>query len=183
MELTPRYNYFCAHLILLFVQDFTMDQDLEKAIREFYEEKKPIAACCISPILVAKALGKNVGGPGCVVTVGGDSAVEDSIKALGNDVAQAKVTEAFVDAKNRVVTTGAYMFRNPQPHEVYQGIGEMINEMIKLSRTTSSSSKEVDWDFQDYYALKIKKIDPKDWSFIKKETQAKIEEEKRKAKM
>jgi hypothetical protein len=116
------------------------------------------------------------------MTVGGDTQAEDSIKAQGCDIAQAKVTEAFVDAKNRVVTTGAYMFRNPAPHEIFQGIGEMINEMIKLSRTTGSgSSKEIDWDFQDYYALKIKKIDAKDWSYIKKETQAKVEDEKKRA--
>ena len=37
----------------------TIDPDVVKALDNFYLNKKPIAACCISPIILAKHFGKN----------------------------------------------------------------------------------------------------------------------------
>jgi len=123
-----------------------------------------------------------IGGPGITVTLGGDTTVEDHVKALGNEVASSKINEAIVDSKNRIITTPAYMAKNPAPHEIHAGIGEMVNEIVKLSRGAqqASQTQEVDWDFQDYFHLKIKKIEPKEWEFIKKEMKQKLEDEKKK---
>lgn len=72
------------------------------------------------------------------------------------------------------------MLKNPSSFEVFTGIGELVNEMTNLSRTRSSSSSTIDWDFQDYYYLKILKIAPEEWAFLKKEMQQKAEDEAKK---
>lgn len=36
----------------------TVDPKVEKVINDFYNKKKVIGACCISPMLLAKTLGK-----------------------------------------------------------------------------------------------------------------------------
>lgn len=164
-------------------KEFTVDPEVARVIKEFYEERKPIAACCIAPVVLAKVLGTAAGGPGITVTLGGDSTVEEHVKALGNEVAQAKINEAVVDSKNRIISTPAYMAKNPASHEIHAGIGEMVAEIVKLSRGAqqASQTQEVDWDFQDYFHLKIKKIEPKEWEFIKKEMKQKLEDEKKKA--
>ena len=38
--------------------NFKVDEDIEKVLLSFYEEGKPIGACCIAPIILAKVLGK-----------------------------------------------------------------------------------------------------------------------------
>lgn len=46
--------------------DCTVDPKVEKVLKEFYELKKPIALCCIAPILAARLFGKN----GVEITLG-----------------------------------------------------------------------------------------------------------------
>lgn len=47
-------------------KDCCVKPDVEKVIKAFHQAGKPIAMCCISPVLAAKVL------PGCEVTVGHD---------------------------------------------------------------------------------------------------------------
>lgn len=47
-------------------KDFSVKPEVEKVIKSFHAAGKPIAMCCISPVLAAKVL------PGCEVTVGHD---------------------------------------------------------------------------------------------------------------
>jgi len=39
--------------------NFKVDEEVEKVLLSFYQEKKPIAACCITPIILAKVFGKH----------------------------------------------------------------------------------------------------------------------------
>ena len=38
---------------------FKVDDEIEKVLLAFHNEKKPIGACCITPIILAKVFGKN----------------------------------------------------------------------------------------------------------------------------
>ncbi len=49
---------------------FDVKEDVEKIIKDFYNNQKIIAACCISPILLARVLGKKYNGPGLTLTLG-----------------------------------------------------------------------------------------------------------------
>ncbi|XP_075429109.1 glutamine amidotransferase-like class 1 domain-containing protein 3, mitochondrial isoform X1 [Ascaphus truei] len=114
-------------------KDCTVLPAVEEIIKGFHAAKKPIGLCCISPVLAAKIL------PGCEVTVGCDTECEkwphagtaNVIKQLGCEHVNKQVNEVHVDAKNKLVTTSAFMGNSPI-HEIYDGIGEMVQSVLKL---------------------------------------------------
>lgn len=109
----------------------TVNPDVERVIKGFQKAGKPIALCCIAPVLAAKVLGKSAGGPGCSVTIGADAATAGAIAKMGSTNIAKSVTEAVVDDKNKVVTTPAYMC-DARPHEVFEGIGRMTEAALRL---------------------------------------------------
>jgi enhancing lycopene biosynthesis protein 2 len=112
----------------------TVNPDVERVIRGFHAAGKPVAMCCIAPVLGAKVLGRAAGGPGVEVTIGDDAGVAAAISAWGSTNIVKKVTEAAADEANRLSTTPAYMYGEASPWEVYQGIGAMIEQMIAMIR-------------------------------------------------
>jgi enhancing lycopene biosynthesis protein 2 len=113
--------------------DCAVDPDVERAFRGFHKSGKPIALCCIAPVIAARLLGTAAGGQGCTVTIGDDAQTAAAIGKMGCTNTAKGVTEAVVDAKNRIVTTPAYMC-DSGPHGVFTGIGRMIDETMKLIR-------------------------------------------------
>jgi enhancing lycopene biosynthesis protein 2 len=105
--------------------------DAERAIKAFHAAKKPIGLCCIAPVLAARVLGKRKGGPGVKVTIGTDAATADAIAVMGSTNVPRGVTEAYTDEANRIVTTPAYMC-DARPHEVFEGIGAMVEGVVGL---------------------------------------------------
>jgi enhancing lycopene biosynthesis protein 2 len=105
--------------------------DVERVIREFHGSGKPIALCCIAPVLVARVLGTRQDGPGVKVTIGTDAATGEAIATMGSQNIAKGVTEAFVDERHKIVTTPAYML-DATPWEVFQGIGAMAEAFAKL---------------------------------------------------
>lgn len=102
--------------------------EVQHAIQDFYNAKKPIAAVCIAPVLLAKALGKD----GVTLTIGNDSETAQEIQKTGAHHKSCPVTEAVVDTKHRLVTTPAYMYGSAKPHEVAQGIARLAAELKTL---------------------------------------------------
>ncbi|XP_071268093.1 glutamine amidotransferase-like class 1 domain-containing protein 3, mitochondrial isoform X1 [Salvelinus alpinus] len=115
-------------------KEFTVQPQVEKLIKGFHAAGKPLAMCCISPILAAKVL------PGCEITVGQDKECErwphaktaTSMKELGCKHVNKKVGEVHIDVKNKLVTSSAFMCNAPV-HEVFDGVGVMITELLKLA--------------------------------------------------
>ncbi len=112
--------------------DCTVQPDVERVIKAFHAAKKPIALCCIAPVLAARVLGTRAGGPGCKVTIGTDSATAEAIATMGSSNIAKGVTEAFVDESNKLITTPAYMDAAATPWQVYEGIGRMIEGFERL---------------------------------------------------
>lgn len=106
--------------------------EVERAIKAFHAKKKPIGLCCIAPVVAARVLGGKNGGPGVTVTVGNDAAVGSAIAAMGSTSVPCEVTRAWVDSAHKIVTTPAYMC-DARPHEVFEGIGEMIERVVALA--------------------------------------------------
>lgn len=56
----------------------------------------------------------------------------DALKEMGCKHVNKDVEEAHVDVKNKLVTTSAFMCNAPI-HKVYDGIGVMVKETLKLA--------------------------------------------------
>ncbi|KAF2978747.1 hypothetical protein EK904_007652, partial [Melospiza melodia maxima] len=112
----------------------SVSKEVEAVLRAFHAAHKPIGLCCISPVLAAKIF------PGCEVTVGHDTECEqwpyaktaEAMKELGCRHVNSQVTEAHVDARNRLVSTSAFMCNAPI-HQVHDGIGSMVREVLRLA--------------------------------------------------
>lgn len=124
--------------------NFKIEADTEKVIKDFLDAKKPIGAICIAPVLVAKVLANN-NRDGCQITVGKeDKQAMDCITACGSHPVQLDVDAVHVDETNLIVSTPAYMSRNPAPHEVYDAIGALVEEVCRLAAKSSASSSGED---------------------------------------
>jgi enhancing lycopene biosynthesis protein 2 len=51
---------------------FTVEKEVERVLKDFHQNKKQIAACCIAPILLGKAFAISNGGPGAKLTLGSE---------------------------------------------------------------------------------------------------------------
>lgn len=101
---------------------------VEKAILDFYNQSKPIAAICIAPTLVAKVLGsRHVN-----VTIGNDPETAKEIEKTGAQHVDCPVTDYITDREHKVITTPAYMY-SAKPHEVFQGISGLVKEFIEMA--------------------------------------------------
>jgi len=116
------------------VASCSVDSDVERILKEFHAARKPIGLCCIAPVLAAKVI------TGCEVTVGSDKEEDGkwpyagtamAIASMGAKHLNKAVTEAHVDTANNIVTTPAYMC-NTALHEVFDGIGKMVDNVMKL---------------------------------------------------
>lgn len=114
--------------------DLKVIPDVERVLKEFHEAKKPVGLCCIAPVLAAKVI------PGCEVTVGSDeeeggkwpyAGTAGAIEKLGAKHVKKAVTEAHVDMNNKIVTAPAFMCETGV-HEIFDGIGEMVTNVLKL---------------------------------------------------
>ncbi|MBX3316146.1 MAG: isoprenoid biosynthesis glyoxalase ElbB [Phycisphaeraceae bacterium] len=114
-------------------QNCSVDPDVQRTIKGFRSLKKPIGLCCIAPVLAAKVLGTTAGGSGCRLTIGTDEQTSTAIKAMGATNVPTPATDAVVDEANQIVSTPAYMC-DASIHEVYTGIGKMIDAVVALAR-------------------------------------------------
>ncbi len=113
--------------------DCTVIPEVVRVIKDFHASKKPIAMCCIAPVIVARVLGRRMNGPGCRVTIGTDSATANAIATMGSENIAKSVKETCIDEVNKLITTPAYMY-DATPHEVFEGIGKMIDVLTAMVR-------------------------------------------------
>jgi enhancing lycopene biosynthesis protein 2 len=102
---------------------------IEKAIRDFYKQSKPIAAICIAPTLVAKVLGSE----GVSLTIGNDEETAAEIAKTGAHHETCPVTDYITDREHKVISTPAYMYGDAKPHEIFQGISGLVKEFIEMA--------------------------------------------------
>ncbi|XP_061139192.1 glutamine amidotransferase-like class 1 domain-containing protein 3, mitochondrial [Syngnathus typhle] len=115
-------------------KDFSIKPDVEKTLRDFHKAGKPLAMCCIAPVLAAKIL------PGCELTVGQDKESDmwpyaqtaGVLKEMGCKHVNTGVQQVHVDLKHKLITAPAFMSNAPI-HEIFDGIGVMVEETLKLA--------------------------------------------------
>jgi len=107
----------------------TVLPEVEKAIKAFHQESKPIAALCISPVLVAKVLGSER----VTVTLGDDKETIAEVLKTGAQHEICPVDDYVTDRETKVITTPAYMYGNAKPHEVFKGISGLAKELVEMA--------------------------------------------------
>jgi len=101
---------------------------VSRLLKEMAAAGKPIGAICIAPVLIAAVLGKEFAP---TLTIGNDAGTASEIEKTGAKHQDCPVTEFVVDAKNKLVSTPAYMLAN-RISEAYEGIDKCVREVIKL---------------------------------------------------
>ena len=81
----------------------TVREDVAQLIRAFHEQKKPIGALCIAPVMLSKVLGD------ITITVGNDEGTIENVLSFGSKHINTQQTEVISDKQNMVFTTPCYM--------------------------------------------------------------------------
>ncbi len=105
--------------------DATVIPEVEKAIEQTVELKKPIGALCISPAILAKVL-KDVS-----VTIGKDKGTAEAIEAMGAKHVETNHGDVVFDENKLVFTTPCYML-DATITDIDDGATNVVNEMMKV---------------------------------------------------
>ncbi len=104
----------------------TVLPEVERAIRAIHEQKKPIGAMCIAPVLVAKVLGD------VRVTLGSGKCQQAlDIVHFGAHHIETQAGGVAVDAEKKIVTTPCFML-NSSLSDIYRGAYAMVDELQKM---------------------------------------------------
>jgi enhancing lycopene biosynthesis protein 2 len=106
-----------------------IDPQVARVVKEFNDNHKPIAAICISPAIMALALGKK----GVNVTIGEDAGTASELEKTGAKHQNCAVEKYVVDHSNKVITTPAYMYGTAKPHQIFEGVSGAISELINMA--------------------------------------------------
>jgi enhancing lycopene biosynthesis protein 2 len=102
---------------------------VKEKLRAFRAAAKPIGAVCIAPAVLALAFK----GQGLELTVGEKSDASSKIEALGHRHHEKKPDEICVDAKNKVVSTPAYMHDKASLADIFRGVRQLVDRVVELA--------------------------------------------------
>ena len=107
----------------------TVDAEVLRVIKEFHSARKPIAAICIAPAMMALAFGDK----GVNVTIGNDQGTAAEVEKTGAKHLNCAVEKFVVDSSNKIITTPAYMYGTAKPHQIFEGVRGAIAELLKMA--------------------------------------------------
>ena len=107
---------------------YDVDPSTASLIQAVHEAGLPQGFICIAPVLAALALGAHH----VQLTIGNDKATAKVIEAKGAEHVECAVDGIVIDAKNKVVSTPAYMLAN-SILEVEVGINHLVKAVLKLA--------------------------------------------------
>ena len=115
-------------------KDGDLDSDVEKVIKDFFNNDKPLLGLCMGPTVIAQALR----GTGVTVTVGEEedssyeiNDIKSGIESLKVKTKDTTVESVCVDAYNKVVTAPCYMM-NADIVQVESNIEKAVKGFRKL---------------------------------------------------
>ena len=114
----------------------TVQEDIERVLRNFRSQDKVIGLTCIAPIIAAKVFGKD----GVKLTLGGTTenfpyaGSIDVAKGFGAEHEEQDVSGTTIDWPNHLVTSPAYMQGDASPHAVFDGIQSFLRKVNTLVR-------------------------------------------------
>ncbi|HDR46248.1 MAG TPA: isoprenoid biosynthesis glyoxalase ElbB [Geoalkalibacter subterraneus] len=108
--------------------DCTVHPEVSRLVNEIVAAKKPLAAVCISPALISKALGDQKP----KLTIGNDADVAGGLEKMGAQHVQCPVTEFVVDEENKIISSPAYMLAG-RISEAAEGIEKTVQALLKMA--------------------------------------------------
>ena len=105
------------------------DPGVAALLRGMHAAKKPIAALCIAPAVLAAVLGREFHPE---LTIGDDADTASTIEALGARHVAAEATGVVVDRKNRIVTTPCYMLAT-RISQVADGAEKAVKALLEMA--------------------------------------------------
>lgn len=108
----------------------SIDPEVNRIINEAYDQRKPIGAICIAPVLVALALNKK--NPNIILTLGTDPSTNANLEKIGVQSKSCLTTEFVRDDKNLIASSPAYMHGSSRISELEQGISQCVNAVIEM---------------------------------------------------
>ncbi|MFQ5503387.1 MAG: isoprenoid biosynthesis glyoxalase ElbB [Planctomycetota bacterium] len=104
-----------------------VNEDAARLLRDMHGAGKPIAAICISPAVVARALGEHHP----TLTIGNDAGTAGALESMGCKHQDCPTTEFVVDTQQKIVSTPAYML-GPTIARVQEGIQKTVDELLGM---------------------------------------------------
>lgn len=109
--------------------DCEVHPEVARLVRDIVTAKKPLAAICIAPTLVAKVLGKaNLAHQ---LTIGTDAATAQALTSMGSEHINCPVTDFVIDKENKIISTPAYMLAG-SISEAADGIEKTIKALLQM---------------------------------------------------
>jgi enhancing lycopene biosynthesis protein 2 len=105
--------------------DGTVLPEVEDAITGMVQLNKPVGALCISPVILAKVLGK------VTLTIGDDEGTAEAVESLGAAHVHTTHGEVVIDEEHKVVTTPCYML-DATIDQIADGADNVVDKMIEL---------------------------------------------------
>ncbi|XP_005804407.1 ES1 protein, mitochondrial-like [Xiphophorus maculatus] len=121
-------------------KDCKLHNDVERVLKEFHRSRKPIGLASMAPVLACRVL------PSIEVTMGYErdestrwgnwpqTNMVQAVKGMGARHVVREPYEAYVDEKNKVVSTPSFMWETDYHyHYIFDGVGNMVKHVMRLS--------------------------------------------------
>jgi len=109
--------------------DCDVHPEVARLIEDIVTAKKPLAAVCIAPALVAKVLGDDKLNP--QITIGTDAETAGALTSMGATHLSCPVNEFVIDKENRIITSPAYMLAG-SISEAAEGIEKTVDALMEM---------------------------------------------------
>ncbi len=109
--------------------DCTVHPEVARLVREIVAAKKPLAAVCIAPALVAKVLGDDK--LAHQLTIGNDNETAAALTKMGSTHVDCPVREMVIDKQNKLVSSPAYMLAG-NISEAADGIEKTVQAILEM---------------------------------------------------
>jgi len=108
--------------------DCSVNPQVAALLKATVAAKKPLAAVCIAPALLAKVLGPDYGPQ---LTIGTDAGTAGALETMGAKHQSCPVREFVIDEKNKIISSPAYMLAG-RISEAADGIEKTVQALVKM---------------------------------------------------
>lgn len=107
----------------------SVNPEVARLLRDMAGAKKPIAAICIAPALLARVLGGDKLDPR--ITIGTDEGTAQALNNMGGNHVSCPVNDFVIDKQNKLITTPAYMLAG-RISEAAEGIEKTVRALMEM---------------------------------------------------
>ncbi len=109
--------------------DCEVHPEVERLVKEILNAKKPLAAVCIAPALIARITGKQE--MKATLTIGTDEGTAKALESMGAKHLACQVREVAVDKEYNIVSGPAYML-GTNISDVADGIENVVKKLVAM---------------------------------------------------